>query len=118
MDFLKSEGNYYIFLLLFLLLSPKLVLHAGLDKFTYLDQINSWTIERRIDSDTKKISCRAFIPGNGTWFSTRIRVNKNGELVIPDDLSSTELINNEVFEKVNSALKACRSSVIYLPFTK
>jgi len=92
--------------------------HAGLDEFTYLDKIDGWVIERRIDSNTNKVFCRASIPFDGNWFSVRTRLNQDGSLVIPSDLSHAELTSHKVITKVKAKLKTCRSGLIYLPINK
>ncbi len=86
---------------------------AALDKFTKLDQIGDWVIERKIDSPTKEVFCRASKKGYGTWFSSRIRLNIDNELVVPDQLLSKEKPTESTLKTVRNALKNCRSSIIY-----
>ena len=112
MKFLKFKC--FIFLSFFFFFSSALV-KAGLKEFTSLDEIHGWLIERRIDSDSNKITCRASIAGSGVWFSSRIRLNRKDELVIPPDSSEPKLINQINLKEIRSRLKACRQSLIYLP---
>ncbi len=89
---------------------------AGLDKFSYLDKVNIWIIERKIDSKTNRIYCRASIPKKGTWFSSRIRLDKKGDLVEPFQLKDKSYRSNKAILEVKDALNSCRNSgLIYLP---
>ena len=56
---------------------------SGLDKYSYLDKIDNWTIERKIDSANKTVFCRASIFTNGTWFGSRIRLDRNDDILFP-----------------------------------
>ena len=89
--------------------------NAGLDKYSYLDKIGTWTIERKIDSLTKTVSCRASILSKGTWFSSRIRLNKSDEVLYPYGLSKKEETSQSTIGNVKKALKVCRTGLIYLP---
>ena len=95
-------------------ISPVIV-YAGLDRFSYLDEINGWVIERKIDSNLNQVFCRASIPLSGTWFSTRIRLGKDDSLIVPPEMANNEPIRSEVIENVKNRLRICRSSLIYLP---
>ena len=88
---------------------------AGLDKYSYLDKVDDWIIERKIDSNTNQVFCRASLPKYGTWFSSRIRLDKNDELVIPYNLLGFDLEAPKIIKDIKSALKACRKGVLYLP---
>ena len=99
-----------LFLNLFFLM-PNAV--AGLDKYSYLDSIEDWVIERRINSSTNKTSCRASIPGYWTWFGARIRLNKQNELVVPSGFSKSQIPSTSTIKKVKSALKTCREDLLY-----
>ena len=101
--------------LLLLLLSTSNFVKAGLDKFTILDEVHDWVIERKYDSSKKMVICRASIKSYGTWFSARIRLGKNNKLLIPKELLRKETPKPLTLEKVKSALKTCRSGLIYLP---
>lgn len=104
----------FISLQFFCLLLPRHV-EAGMDRYSNLDRLGNWLIERKFDSDTSEVSCRASIPGYYSWFGGRIRLNKEGELVIPPDLSDEEPPSIGTLNKVRRALIACRSDLIYSP---
>ena len=87
--------------------------YAGIDGFTRLDQINGWEIERKIDSETQKIVCRASIPNYYAWFGGKIRISKSGELVIPEEFSEEPLPLKTTINEVKKALKACEAGLIY-----
>ena len=87
--------------------------YAGIDKFTRLDQINGWEIERKIDSETQRIVCRASIPNYYAWFGGKIRISKNGELLIPEEFSEEPLPLETTINEVKKALKACEAGLIY-----
>tara|TARA_Y100001968_G_C19123526_1_gene603091 strand:+ start:82 stop:426 length:345 start_codon:yes stop_codon:yes gene_type:complete len=91
---------------------------AGLDAFTSLVQIDAWQIERKVESNTNKIICRASIPGYGAWFSQRIRLDQNDQLMIPSDISQMDLSNKISLKKVKEALKTCRAGMIYFPYNE
>ncbi len=87
---------------------------AGLDKYSYLDKINDWVIERRVDSSTNMISCRASIPGYWTWFGDRIRLDKNNDLLVPKAVKKSQRPGALELKKVKLALKACRKDLLYI----
>ena len=105
-----------ILFLLMPLLFPEAV-NAGLDKYTYLDKIENWIIERKVDSKNKAIFCRASIFDNGTWFGSRIRLNKDGEIIYPMEVLNKTTPSNQTITTVKKALKACRAGFIYSPET-
>ncbi len=86
---------------------------AGIDQFTKLDKIENWEIERRIDSETQAVRCRASIPNHYSWFGGRIRIKGNGELIVPDEFSKQNLIKKDTLENVRKALKICKKGLIY-----
>ena len=89
--------------------------HAGLDKFTYLDKIKDWTIERKIDPVKTTASCRASIIKHGSWFGSRIRLDRNDQLLYPTEALKKIVPSISTIERVKRALKACRAGLIYLP---
>ena len=111
---MKNFGLNGVMLIL-VCLSFSVESHAGLDGFTYLDQIDAWQIERKVDSKTHKIICRASIPGYGAWFSQRIRLDQNDQLIIPSDISKFYSQKEISLIKVKRALKTCRAGMIYIP---
>ena len=88
---------------------------AGLDEFSYLDKIDNWIIERRVDSLTNQVRCRASIPGYYSWFGGRIRLDKEDKLIIPNEFLETEITSPLTIKKIRSKLQICRSGLLYLP---
>ena len=78
--------------------------------FQTLDHIDQWLLERKVDVKQKPI-CRASIPGSGSWFSARIHLNSNDELVIPN---GTNMPKHNSMRRVREALERCRESILYL----
>ena len=85
-----------------------------MDKFTYLDRIGRWTIERMVEPSTNKVRCRASIVEYGNWFADRIRLDKEDELVLPKEDISIQFLDTVSLEKVRHSLKNCRSGFIYM----
>ena len=106
--------NKYIFLFLPFFFFPKGVM-AGLDRFSYLDRVEDWIIERKIDSLSKEVFCRASVSKYGGWFDTRIRLDKNDKLVFPYNFSKKLFPKNSTIKSVRRSLEICRSSLIYIP---
>ncbi|WP_320677047.1 hypothetical protein [Prochlorococcus sp. MIT 1300] len=109
-NFVKS--HWYAILIYCLLFPTKA--YSGVNEFTPLDQVEDWVIERRVNSTTNKVLCRAFLPNNSTWFSGRIRLDIKNQLIIPEEMLNTRLPELSSIKKVINALKNCRSSLIYL----
>ena len=94
----------WIWLLLALIGPP-----AMAQGFQKLDSTHGWLIERKLSEQQEPI-CRASVTGGGTWFSARVHLNPNNELVIPEGLNApTKTSVNEAIE----ALRLCRSSLLY-----
>ena len=74
-----SSSSFFIVLTCFAWIES---VHAGLNKFTYLDKVDEWVIERKFDSEKNTISCRASIPAQGSWFGARVRMDKNNDIAI------------------------------------
>ena len=53
--------------------------------FQTIDRVDGWLIERKMDSKQNHI-CRASLPGGGSWFSARVRLDLNDDLVVPQGL--------------------------------
>ena len=53
--------------------------------FQTIDRVDGWLIERKLDSEQNHV-CRASVVGGGSWFSARVRLNRNDELVVPNGL--------------------------------
>ena len=78
--------------------------------FQPLDRVEDWLIEQRLEDNQDSI-CRASVPGPGTWFSARVHLDADDEVVVPAGL----LRSNEMrLEAVRDALRRCRASVLYL----
>jgi hypothetical protein len=94
----------WIWLLLALIGPP-----AMAQGFQKLDSTHGWLIERKLSEQQEPI-CRASVTDGGTWFSARVHLNPNNELVIPEGLNApTKTSVNEAIE----ALRLCRSSLLY-----
>ena len=78
--------------------------------FQPLDRVEGWLIERRLD-DSQDPICRASVPGPGTWFSARVHLDANDEMVVPAGLHRPDETR---LEAVRDALRRCRASVLYL----
>ena len=77
--------------------------------FQKLDSTHGWMIERKLSEQQEPI-CRASVIGGGTWFSARVHLNRNNELVIPEGLKSP---SNKSVDAALEALRLCRSSLLY-----
>ena len=93
-----------IWLLLALIGTP-----ATAQGFQKLDSTHGWLIERKLSEQMKPI-CRASFIGPATWFSARVHLNRNNELVIPEGLKSP---SNESVDAALDALRLCRSGLLY-----
>tara|TARA_Y100001968_G_C18820892_1_gene464574 strand:- start:148 stop:498 length:351 start_codon:yes stop_codon:yes gene_type:complete len=109
--FLKLNLLFYSFCIF--IDSSKIGL-TGLDHFSFLDQIDQWTIESKLDSTTGQVSCRASIKGSGIWFSDRTRLDKNDKLIIRSEIKNPNLINKHLIAEVKIALSRCRKDLLYL----
>ena len=89
---------------------------AGLNNFTALIYFDDWLIERKVDLDNNKITCRASVPDNATWFGARLRLGNKDELIKPTWISIDEkqLLDSKLTE-VKKLLDACRSGLVFLP---
>ena len=77
--------------------------------FQKLDSTHGWLIERKLSEQQEPI-CRASVTGGGTWFSARVHLNPNNELVIPEGLTVPTKTSVDV---ALEALRLCRSSLLY-----
>ena len=96
--------------LYWLMLSMSAPVALGSTAFQPLDRVEGWLIERRLD-DSQEPICRASIPGPGTWFSARVRLDADDSLQVPDGLQRPDVA---ALNAVRSALRRCRASVLYL----
>ena len=77
--------------------------------FQTIDRIDGWLIERKLDSEQNHV-CRASLPGGGSWFSARVRLDLNDALVVPKGLTTP---NTTSVDSARKALHLCRSSLLY-----
>ena len=110
--FHKSIFIKYIHIIFYFLIPIEVL--GGLDEFTYLDQISGWTIERKINSLTNDVLCRASVYTSGDWFSSRTRLDKYDQLIIIDGFSNFNLTNDSILNQIKDKLKTCRLGMIYL----
>ena len=77
--------------------------------FQTIDRVDGWLIERKLDSEQNHV-CRASVVGGGSWFSARVRLDRNDALVVPSGLTSP---NEASLASAREALRLCRSSLLY-----
>ncbi|KGG12802.1 MULTISPECIES: hypothetical protein [Prochlorococcus] len=102
-----------IFYSISILYASNFFVYAGLDTFTTLDEFDDWTIERKVESQTNQLFCRASMPRYGSWFGSRIRLDSQDKLLYPQYLEKNYEISPELMGKLRNALHKCRSSIIY-----
>ena len=74
-----------------------------------IDRVDGWLIDRKRDSEQNDV-CRASLPGGGSWFSARVRLDLNDALVVPEGLITP---NKASVDSAREAVRLCRSSLIY-----
>ena len=77
--------------------------------FQTIDRVDGWLIERKMDSKQNHV-CRASLPGGGSWFSARVRLDLNDALVVPQGLITP---NKASVDSAREAVRLCRSSLLY-----
>ena len=90
-------------------------IYAGLNQFTEIDSVGKWSIEQKFSHEDNKVECRASMKGYGTWFGERIRLDENGEVLIPQDVIYKN--KSDVFSsliEIRKALSSCRASLLYI----
>ena len=88
---------------------------AGLNQFTEIDSLGKWSIEQKYNPEDNKVECRASMKGYGTWFGERIRLDENGELLIPENAlykNKADIFSSLI--EVRIALSNCRSGLLYI----
>ena len=50
--------------------------------FQTIDRVDGWLIERKMESKQNHV-CHASLPGGSSWFSARVRLDLNDDLVVP-----------------------------------
>jgi hypothetical protein len=93
----------------FFLLLSLIGISALAQSYQTIDRVDGWLIERKLDREQNHV-CRASVPGGGSWFSTRVRLDFNDSLVVPDGLTPP---NKESLVLAREALRLCRSSLLY-----
>ena len=94
------------FLLLVSLVGASAAAHA--QSFQPIDRVDGWLIERKL-SDQQEPICRASLVGGGGWFSARVHLNRDDELVVPAGLNAPE---NDSLDQVRQLLRRCRASIL------
>ncbi len=87
--------------------------YAGLEKYTVIDEFDSWVIERKFDPSKDEVACRASMPRYGSWFSARVRLGDQNELLKPEHLITSYKPKPQLMERLIFSLQKCRSSLIY-----
>ena len=77
--------------------------------FQTIDRVDGWLIERKRDSEQNHV-CRASLPSGGSWFSSRVRLDLNDALVVPQGLIKP---NKASVDSARKAVRLCRSSLLY-----
>tara|TARA_Y100001968_G_scaffold332366_1_gene390269 strand:+ start:1888 stop:2253 length:366 start_codon:yes stop_codon:yes gene_type:complete len=110
-----SRFSVVIFLLGFLVFYESFTNKGftGVNKYTKLDKIDDWIIQRKINNIDQSLKCRAFLPRNGTWFGSNVRINNYGQLIVPDDIVYSESENSKVLAELRSALRKCKVNFVY-----
>ncbi len=93
----------------FLLLLSLIGTSALAQSFQMLDRVDGWLIERKLDREQNHV-CRASVPGGGSWFSARVRLDRTNALVVPNGLTPP---NKASLDSAREALHLCRSSLLY-----
>ena len=96
-------------------MTPPKSVEAALGKYSKLDSVDNWLIERKIDAVNSEITCRASVPGYYSWFGDRVHLNNVDKIVVPSHYSDFEKPKASTISKVVRALKDCRSGLIYTP---
>ena len=98
-----------------LLISSFTSVNAGLDNFTHLIVIEEWLIERKVDSSSNEIKCRASIPLHANWFGARVRLGPTNELIKPPWISvNSDLLIDSKLNKIKDVLRDCRQGPLFL----
>tara|TARA_Y100001968_G_scaffold45587_1_gene35604 strand:- start:834 stop:1154 length:321 start_codon:yes stop_codon:yes gene_type:complete len=89
--------------------------NAGLNKFTNLIFVDEWLIERKFDSSTNEIKCRASIPFHANWFGARVRLGPTNELIKPAWISvKSDLLLDSKINKIKKVLRECRKGPLFI----
>ena len=89
--------------------------NAGLDYFTNLIFVDEWLIERKVNSSTTDIKCRASIPLQANWFGARVRLGPTDELIKPPWISvKKDMLIDSKLNKIRKVLNECRRGPLFL----
>ena len=77
--------------------------------FQTIDRVDGWLIDRKRDSEQNHV-CRASLPGGGSWFSARVRLDLNDALVVQEGLITPSKAS---VDSAREAVLLCRSSFHY-----
>ena len=98
-----------------LLISSFTSVKAGLDNFTNLLFVDEWLIERKLDSSTNDIECRASIPSHANWFGARVRLGPTNELIKPPWISvNGDLLLDSKLKEIKEVLRVCRKGPLFI----
>ena len=78
--------------------------------FQTIDRVDGWLIERKRDGEQNHV-CRVSLPGDGSWFSARVRFDLNDALVVPQGLITP---NKASVDSAREAVRLCRSSLLHV----
>ena len=99
-----------------LLISSFTSANAGIDNFTNLIFVDEWLIERKFDSSTNEIKCRASIPFHANWFGDRVRIGPKNELIKPPWISEKNyVLVDSKLNKIKELLRDCSAGHLFLP---
>ncbi len=77
--------------------------------------MDEWLIERKFDSSSNEIICRASIPFHANWFGARIRLDPTNKLIKPYWIYvKSDLLLDSKLNKVKKVLHDCRSDFLFL----
>ena len=108
----NSLKGYFLVALLISSFTP---VNAGLDNFTNLIFVDEWLIERKVDSSTNEIKCRASIPLHANWFGARVRLSPTNELIKPHWISvKSDVLIESKLNKIKEVLSDCRKGPLFL----
>tara|TARA_B100000214_G_C23550132_1_gene438059 strand:- start:182 stop:478 length:297 start_codon:yes stop_codon:yes gene_type:complete len=85
---------------------------AALNNYSKYKNYGIWTIERKYNSKKDKYFCRASIFKEGSWFSSRTRINSMGKLIITKEYLNKRFLNEESLSEIRNALKECEINII------
>ena len=77
--------------------------------------MDEWLIERKVDSLTNEIICRASIPLHANWFGARVRLDPTNKLIKPSWIFvKGDLLLDSKLNKIKKILHDCRTDPLFL----